>query len=84
MTKLNPFADETQSISIGGLTLENRLDRVSVYGMIDITKDKLGLNHARTLLVALEATVAALENTPNLPEELPQVDSVIVQRDPFA
>lgn len=84
MTMLNPFADETQSISIGRLTIENRLDRVSVYGDIDFTKDKRGLNNARTLLVALEATVAALENIPNLPEELPQADVVNVQRDPFA
>ena len=32
MTRLHPYENETESISFGTLTIENRVDRVTVYG----------------------------------------------------
>jgi hypothetical protein len=32
---ITPFADEASSTSVGDLAIENRLDRVSVYGSLD-------------------------------------------------
>jgi len=49
-----------------------------------LTKDKRGLQHARILRAVLEATVAALEAEPNLPDEAPPPEPPTGPRDPFA
>jgi hypothetical protein len=49
MKTLSPYANESESIGIGELTIENRTDRVTLYGSVDLTRDKEGLKHARTL-----------------------------------
>jgi hypothetical protein len=64
---MKPFKNESESLQIGDLTVENRLDRVSIYGSIDITLDKEGLALARQLKEVLDLALAALEK-----EELPE------------
>ena len=66
---MNPFQNESESASIGGLTIENRTDRVSVYGTLDISRDKIGQRDARTLKQVVDAIVAALDGT-DLPEKV--------------
>jgi hypothetical protein len=44
MAKMKPYAEDATSMSIGELTLENGRDRVSVYGNLDLTRDKQGCN----------------------------------------
>lgn len=61
MSTFKPFADEEASIEIDELTVENRLDRISIYGSVQITKDKVGLQQARKLKELIDATLAALE-----------------------
>ena len=51
---ISPFANESESLGIGDLTIENRTDRVSIYGYIDLTHDKVGLEHARMLKAVLD------------------------------
>jgi hypothetical protein len=36
-------------MGMGGLTVENRTDRVSLYGRLDLTRGKRGRVHAREL-----------------------------------
>ena len=55
-----PYADEAVTMRLGDLTVENRLDRVSLHGSLDLTRDRAGLEHARKLCALLEATVATL------------------------
>ncbi|MBC9176185.1 hypothetical protein IBL25_04425 [Roseomonas ludipueritiae] len=43
------------------ITIENRLDRVSLYGSPDLTRDRQGLEDARRLRALLEAVVQVLE-----------------------
>jgi hypothetical protein len=64
---INPFRNESESLQIGDLTVENRIDRISIYGSIDITRDKEGLAVARQLKEVLDLTLAELEK-----EELPE------------
>jgi hypothetical protein len=66
MDTIRPFENEAESLQIAELTIENRLDRISIYGNIDITRDKAGLEQARQLRALLEQTVRVLES-----EELP-------------
>ncbi|VAX43125.1 Uncharacterised protein [Acinetobacter calcoaceticus] len=62
-----PFEKGTESSSIEDLTLENDVDYVSIYGNLQITKDKVGLEQAKVLQSFLNDVVAALEK-----EELPE------------
>ncbi|UVW27144.1 hypothetical protein [Massilia sp. H6] len=73
MTRKNtftPYANEADVIEIGNLMLENRVDRITVSGDVDLTADQQGLRDARRLHQALAAIVAALEAR-DLPEQLP-------------
>lgn len=84
MKNFTPYSNESDAITIGGLNIENRLDRVSIYGSIDLTRDQAGLDHARRLQEVLADTVRALEADKNLPRHLPAPEPPTAARDPFA
>jgi hypothetical protein len=69
MKSIHPFKNESESLEIEGLTIENRLDRVSIYGNIDITLDKEGLAKAKCLKSILDATLSELQST-DLPDKI--------------
>ena len=77
-----PYANEADVVEIGKLMLENRLDRITISGDVDLTADKRGLEAARRLHALLGAVVASLESR-DLPDQLPppQVERV---DNPFA
>ena len=56
-----PFADEATSLDIAGLTFENHVDRISIYGQSTITKDQQGLAHALAIQSQLNAMIATLK-----------------------
>lgn len=68
---LKPFADESTALEIRGLNVENRLDRVSLFGSLDLTRDKEGLAAARELRELVSNVAAELERL-NDAGELPQ------------
>lgn len=78
---ISPFRNESEVVQINGLTIENRLDRVSMYGSIDFTLDKSGLSKARNLLEVIKVTVEALE-VEDLPESVP-IDKSETVKNPF-
>jgi hypothetical protein len=65
-----PYANEADVIEIGRLMLENRLDRITISGDVDLTADKRGLELSRRLHALLGQVVASLESMP-LPDRLP-------------
>ncbi len=69
MSTLQPFANEADSITIGDLTIENRLDRLELYGSVQITRDKEGLALAQELKALLDATLQILESE-DLPDQV--------------
>jgi len=77
-----PFANEADVVEIGNLMLENRLDRITISGDVDLTADQAGLELARRLHAQLAAVVEALEAR-ELPERLPPPDVKTVDN-PFA
>ena len=77
-----PFANEADVLQIGDLMLENRLDRITISGDLDLTADKAGLEAARRLHAQIGAVVAALEAR-DLPDRLPPPDVQTVDN-PFA
>jgi hypothetical protein len=84
MTKtISPFANESESLGIGDLTIENRTDRISVYGSIDLTRDKAGLEHARMLKAVLDRVVQVLESERDLPDKIAPPDMPDEVANPF-
>jgi hypothetical protein len=69
MSTIKPFQNEEDSIAIGDLTVENRLDRISLYGSLEITRDKAGLALAKEIKALLDDTVAALQ-AEHLPDHI--------------
>lgn len=61
---MNYFQNESEVMIIKGenddLNIENRLDRVSLYGSVDITRDQAGLEQALRLKGVVDGMVSAL------------------------
>lgn len=66
MMQFEPFKDEATTLTLDQMTVENRLDRIEIYGSLQITRDQAGLRLVRELKALLDAAVATLEQ-----EELP-------------
>jgi len=69
-TAFMAYENETDSFTIGAMTVENRLDRISIYGSLDITKDKAGLEYALKLKRIVDSSIDALRRDKNLPEHI--------------
>jgi hypothetical protein len=83
MNQIHPFQNEAESLSFGSLTIENRVDRVTIYGNLDITRDKIGLNTARHLKEVLDLVVGALEADSKLPDKIPPPKTTKTVKNPF-
>jgi hypothetical protein len=80
---ISPFTNESESLGIGDLTIENRTDRISIYGNIDLTRDKAGLEHARMIKAVLDKVIQALEGEKNLPDKIAPPDIPDEVANPF-
>ena len=70
MPELQPFQNESETLQIGELTIENRIDQLEMYGSLAITRDKAGLQQALRLKTLLDAAVLHLQNEKDLPEQV--------------
>lgn len=70
MPELQPFQNESETLQIGELTIENRIDQLELYGSLAITRDKAGLQQALRLKALLDAAVLYLQNEKDLPEQV--------------
>jgi len=82
MPAIDPFANESQSLEIDDLTIENRTDRIALYGSIEITRDKRGLELARKIKGLLDSIVKRLAQE-DLPESIPPPQNIDVVKNPF-
>jgi len=76
-----PFADEAASQDIAGLTFENHLDRISIYGQTMIMKDQKGLAQILAIQAQLNEIVAALKAS-DLPIQI-ENKTVVMVDNPF-
>ena len=60
--KFMPFKNEIQSIEFQGLTLENGTSSINIYGNMNITRDKAGLDKAVQLNAILEMAIARMKD----------------------
>ena len=68
MPTLQPFQNESDSITIGDLTIENRTDQLELYGSLSIARDQNGLKQALELKKIIDDAVAHLQAASDLPE----------------
>lgn len=83
MKPIKPYANESESLEIADLTIENRTDRVQIYGSIHLTRDKAGLGNARILKQLLDDVVQALESDKSLPDEIKLTNAPRPAKFPF-
>jgi hypothetical protein len=81
MSIIKPFDNEEESAAIGDLTIENRVDRLSLYGAVEITRDQVGLRLAQELKALIDATLSILQ-AEKLPEHVP-LEPTDKVRNPF-
>lgn len=83
---MKPYTNESDVLQIEGLTIENRIDRISLHGEIDITRDKQGLKVVQELKALIDATIKTLESDDakgKLPDAITLEKTVSVDN-PFA
>ncbi|MDD2729537.1 hypothetical protein [Malikia sp.] len=68
--EFQPFANESDVIRIGGLEIENRVDRLTLTGDLVLSRDRVGLALARELHALLGRAIATMESDPGLPERI--------------
>ena len=68
MSDFVPFANESDVLTLGSLAIENRVDRVTLHGDVELTRDKAGLALAKQLQAVINAIVKALEADKALPD----------------
>ncbi|GAB6967626.1 hypothetical protein JCM25156A_16630 [Komagataeibacter kakiaceti JCM 25156] len=68
---LVPFADNSASRTIGGMTVENGTDSIAFYGQTNLERDSAGLERARALLAFFQQVVDTLAAQKDLPTHLP-------------
>jgi hypothetical protein len=83
MSPIKPFENEEESLSIGDLTVENRTDRVELYGRIHLTRDRKGLEMARQMKALIDSVLGALEKAKDLPDEVVLTNKPRPAKNPF-
>ncbi len=62
MQKFQPFMNDSQSLAIDELTLENQGEQVNLYGSLTLTIDKDSLSYAKELQRIINEVVQYLED----------------------
>ncbi len=58
-------------------------DRIALYGLLELTRDKQGLRNAQALKALLDQTVEHLQAEENVPEAVPAPSAPKKVRNPF-
>lgn len=69
VARFRPFRNESDQVVLGELVIENRRDRIELYGALTITRDKAGLERAQALKRLIDAAVGTLQASP-LPDRI--------------
>ncbi|WP_338333709.1 hypothetical protein [Acetobacter sp. LMG 32666] len=78
-----PFRDEGESLSIGGLTLENGNVRIALYGRLDIRRDQESLKNLLVLKEQIDAIIVSLDAQKSLPAQASSGEVTHEMKNPF-
>ena len=77
-----PYANESDVVRIGGLEIENRIDRLTLTGDLVLSRDRTGLAQARELHALLGRAIATMASDTALPDQI-EVLAARTIRNPF-
>jgi hypothetical protein len=83
MISFYPFKNECDALTLGDLKLENHEDRIAVYGSLQITRDRAGLNAAKALQEVLGRIIKELEDEHDLPLTVASAEPAMKVKNPF-
>ena len=83
MMNFSPFRNESDAVTLGNLKIENREDRIAIYGSLAITRDRAGLADAKALKSLLDRIVKELEDGPALPVAVAAAEPTVKVKNPF-
>ncbi len=83
MMNFSPFKNESDAITLGDLKIENREDRVSIYGSLALTRDRPGLAAAKALQDVIGKIVKELEGEHDLPMIVAAAEPTVTVKNPF-
>lgn len=79
----SPFKNESDAVTLGGLTIENREDHVAIYGKLAVTRDRTGLAAAKALKEICDRIVKELEDEHDLPLVVASAEPPAKVKNPF-
>lgn len=77
------FENESEVEYIDGLTFENRVDRISLSGGLDITKDRPGLQRVNQMIAKLQSIAEVLEKEGDALPDAIEIIAPTVVANPF-
>src|SRR5947209_18248783 len=83
MMDFSPFKNESDAITIGNLKIENREDRIAIYGTLALTRDRPGLAAAKELQDLVVKIIKELESEHDLPLQIAQAEATVKVKNPF-
>jgi len=84
MISFSPFKNESDALTLGDLKIENREDRIAVYGTLQITRDRAGLGAAKALQELFGQIIKELEDEHDLPLTVASVEQPAMKvKNPF-
>jgi len=84
---MRPFENDTEAVSISGLSIENGLDLIVVHGTLEITRDSRSLRRIEaleSLLGGIKARLLSFDALPEVASPHIDVDKVDVVANPFS
>lgn len=84
--KFSPFANESDVITIGDLTIENHEGSIALVGNTTITRTKQGLSAARAILDVMQRAVTVMSDdaaTGKLSDQAPPDAPISHIKNPF-
>lgn len=74
--EFEPFGNGGQAVLINDFNIENGEDLISVFGELEITKDKDGLKKAEQLSALFQKIASTLQKTQDLPNRIKRADDL--------
>lgn len=78
---MSPFENDTDAMTIAGLSIENGSEQITMFGNMEIKRDQQSLQHLDALMAVLgeiRSKLASFNDLPDLDVAMSEVDASMV------